>query len=188
MSLIIICLAIISRIFPHPPNFAPIGALALFGGAYFKGKYAILMVFLIMVISDYLLLYVNPFSAKPINLSTFYLPNTLIHTTTVFVYGSFLVYFLIGKWITTHKSISRILTGTLLASLQFFLITNFGVWATGAYSRGIDGLTQSYIMGLPFFKWTILGDLFYSTLFFSAYELGLKTTHRLRLSLNNLFA
>jgi hypothetical protein len=55
--------------------------------------------------------------------------------------------------------------------LQFFLITNAAVWIGGAYDRGIDGLWQSYVAGLPFYRGTLLGDLFYTAAFFGLYEL-----------------
>lgn len=168
----IILVASLLRLFPHLPNFAPIGAMALFGGAYLNKKYSITVVVAAMLLSDYLLLYVNPFSAQWINLKTLHPPSALFHSTTLFVYSSFLVNVLIGWFISRHKSIPTIIGGSLLASVQFFLVTNFAVWAMGAYAKGIDGLLQSYIMGLPFFKYTLMGDLFYTAMFFGAYELA----------------
>ncbi len=89
--LLIIVAAVGLRLIPHLPNFAPIGAMALFGGAYLNKKYALLIVFGALMISDYLLLYVNPFSSHPVDFSKFYAPTALIHSTTAFVYGSFLI-------------------------------------------------------------------------------------------------
>ncbi|MBI2327684.1 hypothetical protein HYU92_05200 [Candidatus Curtissbacteria bacterium] len=174
MSLLLIISSILLRLLPHLPNFTPLGASALFSGANFNKKCSVIITMSALLIGDYLLLYVNPFSTKPFDFSTIYSPIALFHSTTTFVYLSFLIYSLIGIWISHKKSINRILLGSVIASLQFFLITNFGVWATGMYGRGLDGLLQSYIMGLPFFKYTILGDLFYSTLFFGAYEIARK--------------
>lgn len=168
----VIVFSIIARLIPHPPNFASVGAMALFGGAYLNKKYSIIIVLAIMVISDYLLLYVNPFSSQWINLTTIYAPSALVHSTAFFVYAAFIINVLIGWILAKKKSTPAILAGSLAASLQFFLITNFGVWASGMYERGLDGLLQSYVMGLPFFKWTILGDLIYSALFFSVYEMA----------------
>src|SRR3989344_9595992 len=87
--LLVIVAAVLIRLFPHVPNFAPIGAMALFGGTYLSKKYSILIVLLTMLISDYLLLYVNPFSTNFLNLSRVYAPTALIHSTTAFIYGSF---------------------------------------------------------------------------------------------------
>lgn len=174
----IILIAALLRLFPHSPNFAPIGAMALFGGAYLPKKYSIIMVVAAMLISDYLLLYINPFSPNWSNFSKFYPPQAAFHSTMLFVYASFMINILIGWLIAKNKSISTTFTGSLAASLQFFLLTNFAVWAMGAYSRGIEGLIQSYTMGLPFFKYTALGDLFYTAMFFGAYELATHTFHK----------
>lgn len=170
---IIILLAALLRLFPHPPNFAPVGAMALFGGVYLSKKYSIVTIISTLLISDYLLLYVNPFSPNWVNFSTFYSPVALFHSTTIFVYGSFIINILIGWLISKNKSMLTIGAGSLVASLQFFLVTNFAVWAMGAYSRGLDGLIQSYIMGVPFFKYTLLGDIYYTSAIFGVYELTL---------------
>ena len=169
---------VLLRLVPHAPNFAPISAIALFGGGYLNKKYALLVPLLIMLISDYLLLYINPFSSQFLDLSYIYPPSALLHKTTLYVYGSFLISGLIGIWLSSRKKPKYILSASLLASFQFFIITNFGVWAEGMYSRGTDGLLQSYMMGLPFLKWTILGDLFYTTMFFGSCELALKSKLR----------
>src|SRR3989344_6436546 len=166
----IIAVAILIRLFPHPPNFAPIAAMALFGGAYLNRKYSLAIVFFSLLVSDYLLLYVHPFSSQFVNFSKAYSPLSLIHSTTLFVYGSFLITALMGIWLKEHKSFKNVLAATLSSSILFFLITNFGVWAQGAYARDITGLWQSYVMGIPFFKYTVLGDLFYTGLFFGGFE------------------
>ena len=166
--------AVLLRLIPHVPNFAPIGAIGLFGGVYLNKKYAVLVLFAALVISDYLLLYVNPFSPSPIDFSRIYSPLSLVHTTTVFVYLSFFIYFMIGKWIARNKNFGTVVFGSLVGSILFFLITNFGVWAVGMYSRSLDGLITSYIMGLPFFRGTLFGDLFYTAVFFGGYELVLQ--------------
>lgn len=174
VPMIVIITAVLIRLFPHAPNFAPIAAMALFGGTYLNKKYSIAIVFSTLIISDYLLLYINPFSPHFLNFSKFYSPVALIHSTTFFVYGSFLIVALMGIWLKKNKSAKNILAACLSSSILFFLITNFGVWAQGMYARDISGLWQSYVMGIPFFRNTLLGDLFYVTLFFGIYEAVLK--------------
>lgn len=81
------------------------------------------------------------------------------------VYGSFLVSGLIGQYLKKRKSFFTILGGTLTASIIFFLATNAAVWVFGTmYARDISGLFQSYAMAIPFFRNSILGDLFYVSL------------------------
>jgi len=146
----IIFLAIIARLIPHAPNFAPVGGLALFSGSHFKKKIALIIPLIAMFVSDIFLGF---------------------HKTVPYVYVSFIIIALIGSMIKNNKWQSLILA-SLSSSVLFFLITNFGVWATGAmsYSRNLSGLMQSYTMGLPFFRNTIISDLFYSFSFFYGYK------------------
>ncbi len=145
----IILVAIVARVIPHPPNFAPIGGLALFSGSHFKKKIALLIPITAMFLSDIFLGF---------------------HKTILFVYLSFIIIALIGGLIKTNKWQS-LLKASLVSSILFFLITNFGVWATGSmYQKNINGLTQSYVMGLPFFRNTLISDLFYSFSFFYGYR------------------
>lgn len=151
--LLIILLAVLLRLLPHPANVAPITALALFGGVYLERKFAFILPVAAMLISDYFI--------------GFYGMEML------FVYGSFLISGLIGLWIKSHKNIKTIVGGSLLASVLFYLITNFGVWADPRswYSKDIVGLIDSYIAAIPFFRNTLVGDLFYTGVFFGGYEL-----------------
>ncbi len=165
---------VLLRLMPHIANFAPISATALFGGANLNKRFAILIPLIAMAISDYLLLYINPFGNPMIDFSHIQPITAMFHSTTLYVWGSFAISGLIGNWLKKHKKPSYIVAASFLASIQFFIITNYGVWAGGMYNRGSDGLMESYIMGLPFFKWTLLGDLFYTGVFFSSYELALR--------------
>ena len=166
------------RLVPHIANFAPISATALFGGSYLNKKFAILVPLTIVAVSDYLLLYINPFGDPMVNFKSIQPISAMFHSTTLYVWGSFTISGLIGIWLKNRVKPSNIIGASFLVSLQFFLITNFGVWASGMYSRGLDGLLQSYIMGLPFFKWTLMGDIFYTGVFFGAYELAIRIANK----------
>jgi len=145
----IILLAVVARLIPHAPNFAPIGGLALFSGANFKNKTALLIPLSAMFLSDIFLGF---------------------HKTIPYVYASFIIIALIGGLIKKNKWQS-LLKASLVSSVLFFLITNFGVWATGLmYQKNLNGLMQSYVMGLPFFRNTLISDLFYSFSFFYGYR------------------
>ena len=169
LAVLFIIVAILSRLFPHMPNFAPVTAIALFSGAYFSRRVALILPILIMVISDYLLLYISPYGT---NFSQIHPLTSLLHSTTLFVWGSFLISSLIGIWIGKKKTFSRVGIAAFLASLQFFIITNFGVWVTsGMYTLDLSGLIQCFIMALPFYRGTFLGDIFYTGMFFGGFEL-----------------
>jgi hypothetical protein len=136
------------RLAPHPMNFAPIGALALFGGAYFSSKrQAFVVPLLSLMIGDAV---------------------TGFHQLIPFVYASFLLSVAIGFWLRRKRSAARIGAATLAGAIQFFLVTNFALWASsiGSYSKTAAGLTACYIAGIPLFWNTLAGDAFYAALLF----------------------
>ena len=148
---IIICAAF-TRLVPHPPNFTPIIAMGLFGGAYLKdSRMAIMFPVLAMLLSDIFLGF---------------------HSTMVWVYGSLILIALIGtlyKNKITYKSIGL---GGAIGSLLFFLITNLGVWLSSSfYPKTFNGLASCYIAGLPFLSNTLISSLLYVSIMFFGYEL-----------------
>jgi len=150
------------RILPHPMNFAPIGAIALFGGAYFSSKRAAFAVPLLsLVAGDFF---------------------TGFHRLMPFVYASFLVSVALGFWLRGKKSASRIGGATAAGAIQFYLITNFGVWAMsiGNYPKNFGGLAACYLAGIPVFWNTLAGDSFYVALLFGAMALAEKRYPSLR--------
>lgn len=151
MPIAIILFAVVLRLLPHPPNVAPITAMALFGGAYIDKKYALLVPLVALFLSDIFLGF---------------------HDTMFFVYGSFLLSGLIGLWIKRRKSVQSFVGGTFLASFLFFFITNFGVWlVSDMYEHTWQGVMQSYTLAIPFYRNTIIGDFVYTGLFVVGYEL-----------------
>ena len=136
-----------------PPNVAPIAALALFGGTYLPRRLAFAVPLGAMLISDVVIGFYNP-------------------AILVSVYSSFMVTGLIGLWIRKHKRVSTTLVGALAGSTVFFLVTNAAVWLFGTiYPHTPAGLMASYVAGLPFFRYTVLGDLAFTGLLFGAFEL-----------------
>ena len=141
------------RLIPHPPNFAPIAAIALFGGAYFTKKWAAFL----------------------IPLAALFLTDLIIgfHGTMWAVYLSFILIVMIGMMMIKKKKMSNIFLASVSSSVLFFVISNFGVWLTGPYySKDIAGLSACYTAAIPFFHYTLLGDLFFVGLLFGAYELA----------------
>ena len=137
--LIIVIFGVICRLIPHPPNFSPVTAIALFGGLNFSDKrIAFSIPLIILFLSDLIL------GISVINL---------------FVYTGFLTIVFLG---TKIKSIK--FGNIILSSFIFFLISNFGVWIIG-YPKNIEGLILCYTMAIPFFGYSIAGDLFFGYLF-----------------------
>ncbi len=154
LALMLIALAALSRLVPHPMNFAPITAIALFGGVYFNGKFSPILPLAALLLSDLFLGF---------------------YEGMVWVYGSFLLVVVIGLLIRKHKTASVVFGATIVSSLLFFVITNFGVWLSGVfYTKDFTGLVECYTAAIPFYRNSVMGDLFYVTVMFGAYELAMK--------------
>src|SRR5580700_2486820 len=158
----IVIVAAALRIVPHPLNFAPIGALALFGGAYFSSKRAAFAFPLLAIVAGDVF--------------------TGFHRLIPYVYASVLVSVTIGFFLRRNKSVPRIGAATLAGAIQFFLITNFSVWfsSIGNYPKNLGGLVECYVRGIPLFWNTLAGDAFYVALLFGVMALVEKRFPSLR--------
>ena len=147
------------RLVPHPPNFSPIAAIALFGGACFGDRRAAFAVPLIaMFLSDCLL-----------GLTEY---GTAAFSMMPYVYGSFLLTTCLGLWVRKKPWVLRAAAATLISAVLFFVITNFGVWLNGQlYPKTWDGLVACYVAAIPYFGNTIVSDLLFSAIFFGAFAL-----------------
>ena len=140
----IIILAVLSRIVPHPPNFAPITGIALFSSKKIKNKlFGVLLPIIPLFISD---LFIG------------------ISFINIFVYISFIIIYFLGT-ISPKIDVKTV----FLSSVVFFILTNLGVWYLG-YPKNIEGLITCFTLAIPFFINTILGDLFYSFILFRSYK------------------
>ena len=152
MAVILITLGVVCRLLPHAWNFAPIAGIALFSGVYLGRRYAIALPIMAMLIGD---LFIG-----------FYEWQLMLA-----VYGSYAIIGLIGTLIKKHKSIEIVMASSIVASLIFFLVTNWAVWQFSPwYAKSLEGLTQCYILALPFFRNTLLGNFFYVSVLFGSYE------------------
>lgn len=137
-----------------PPNFAPIAAIALFAGARIKNRAAAIFIPLFAMLA----------ADAFIGFYDFRIFGS--------VYISFALSGLIGRAIRKRVTPFRIIGASLFSSTIFFLITNAAVWFfSGMYSKTISGLMESYAMGVPFWRFTILGDLFYTVFIFGTHYL-----------------
>jgi hypothetical protein len=153
LALAIVALAAALRIAPHPWNFTPVGAMALFSGAIIRDRrLAFLVPLLALFAGD---VFIGFHKLMPI------------------VYASFLVSVAIGFWLRDRRTFGRISAATLFGAVQFFLVTNFAVWAFGlSYPRNTAGLVACYVAGIPFFWNTLAGDAAYAVLFFGTFVLA----------------
>ena len=156
-SAMMVFLAGLMRLAPSlkPPNVAPIGGMALFGGSRLPLWQAFLMQFICMAISDLIL-------QRTLGWRGF----------DPWVYGSFAVYVLLGRLLRGSRSPVKIGAVSFAASTQFFLVTNFGFWLSpnGLYAPTLAGLIECYTAALPFYGFTLAGDLGFCLVLFGAYD------------------
>lgn len=147
-----ILIAAALRLVPHWPNFTPIGAMALFGGAFF-GKRALAFVAPLgaLLMSDAVLGF---------------------HAGMPFVYGSVALVVMIGWAIAKRITPLTVAAAAIASSVLFFAITNFGTWlSSGMYPPSLAGLAACYVAAIPFFQNTLAGDLVFSALLFGGFAL-----------------
>jgi hypothetical protein len=149
------------RLVPHPPNFSPIDAMALFSGAYLGRRWLAFAAPLgALLLSDLVL--------------GFYAGMWVQYLTVAFVV-------LIGWAALKRVSAPRVGGAAVASSVVFFLVTNFGTWAlSGMYPLSVTGLAACYVAAIPYFQNTLTGDLFYSALLFGGFALVEHFVPRLR--------
>lgn len=167
--------AAMSRLLPHPYNFTPIGAMGLFGAAYFSKRWlAFAVPFAAMWMSDLILdnvIYAQYYEGF----------QWFGHT---WVYLSFALIVLLGFALLRKVKVSNLIVASLSASVIFYLVTNLGVWLSSPmYPQNFIGLMTCYAAGLPFMSMElapplgfflngVMGDLFYTGALFGVYELA----------------
>jgi len=153
IALTLIVVGVALRLLPHEPNFAPVGAIALFGGAMLGGRYALWLPLAIMMSSDLLLGF---------------------YTGIEFTWLGFLAVAFLGLLLRRRSLLAKVGFGAPLGALLFFVISNFGTWLTsGMYEPTLAGFIDCYVAALPFFRMTLLSDLFYGTVLFGLQALAL---------------
>jgi hypothetical protein len=144
----IVALVALARLLPHPPNFSPVTALALFGGAYLLDRRLALGVTLAaLLLSDWLIGF---------------------HPLMWVVYVSFAAVVLLGSLLRQHRQAALpVAFAALGGSLLFFLSTNFAHWLIfNDYPHTAAGLLACYVAALPFFQNALAGDLLFTALLF----------------------
>lgn len=165
-----ILLAAFSRLLPLPPNFAPIEAIALFGGAYFASRHlAFVVPVLAMLVADVLLGMLRGDTYLAYFTTTAYLPSLLAN------YLSIAATVALAFGLRGRVNGARVLGYSLAGSVLFFLVSNFAVWLTSfmvpGYPACSAGLLPCYVAAVPFFKTTLLSTLAYSALLFGGFAL-----------------
>jgi hypothetical protein len=147
----VIFLGVILRMIPDVPNFAPIGAIALFCGAFLGNrKFAFTLPLFILFVSDAFLGF---------------------HDQMIAIYISYALIIGLGFYIRDNVKLASAATASVAGSVLFFLISNLGVWLAGYYPVSVEGLVQCYSMAIPFFRNTFISDLLFNAILFGSYYL-----------------
>ncbi|NIR28827.1 MAG: hypothetical protein GWN84_05815 [Gammaproteobacteria bacterium] len=149
------------RLIPHPPNFAPAAALALFAGAHFRdNRTALLLPLAAMMLSDLLI---------------------GLHGQMLVIYGCFTATVGIGMLLRDRIRIAPVAAAAIGSSVLFFAVTNLAVWALdGLYPLTLEGLLACYVAAIPFFQNTLLGTAFYTVVLFGGFALAERWSPGLR--------
>ena len=147
LPLLLVVIGLVLRLLPHPVNFAPISAIALFSGVYLPKKWNLVLPLLVLLLTDYFLGFYG--------------------ALMIFTYGAYALIALWGQILKKFK-----IEGPIGASLIFFLVSNFGFWAvSNIYSHNLGGLITCFLAGLPFLKQTLVSDFLYTAGLFIGYAI-----------------
>ncbi len=144
----LVIFGVILRVAPHPWNFAPIGAIALFGGARFERRsFAILVPLLTMFLGDWIIGF---------------------HSLMPVIYATYALIAVVGMLLRDRSaSVAAVGGCAVLSASIFFVVTNFAVWAMGTtYPKSAAGLAACYVAGIPFFGNTLASDVLFTAIFF----------------------
>lgn len=163
--ILFILAAALTRLLPHPPNFAPITAMAVFGAITFgRWRTAAVAPLVALFVSDLAkeLLWRQGMSAQ-----------WGIYRGMWVTYGTTALIALMSRVAHGSRRVSVIAGTTLLGSSVFFLVTNFAIWARGTrFPHTLDGLLDCYVIAIPFFRNSLAGDVVYATVLFGAWALA----------------
>ena len=152
VALLFTVVLVLARLLPHEPNFSPLGAVSLFAGYFLlkNSKALFFIVFLALYSGDIIL---GGYEGQ------------------YFVYGSFALVGLLGFCLKDSLGWGKFFLVNFVAAALFFLVTNFGVWVvTPYYAKNFSGMLECYTLALPFFRSTLVSQLFFSTLISLAYK------------------
>jgi hypothetical protein len=155
LALGLIVIGVLSRLIPHPPNVTAVVGASLLAAYGIRNLWvAALVPVAIMALSDLVLGW---------------------HSSALFTYAGMLATAFIGCGLIREVSVVRLGTAAFLSSAAFFLISNFGVWAGGYYGYTLEGLVTCYVVAIPFWGMSLIGDLGSTAILFGLYVLGRNT-------------
>lgn len=152
MKRIILVLASVMHLLPHPFGVSSIGALAIYGGAHADRKFSWLIPALPLLAGHLLF--------------GFYDVTVMLFVYVGFGTSALLASFLLGQ----KRSGPRLAVAVATGAFAFFLISNYSIWLVGMYPPTMAGLIACYLNGLPYLATALLADGLYSLIFFGLHR------------------
>ena len=149
-----------SRFIPHPPNFTSLLALSFYVPVLLGARYLPSLV-LSFIITDLVIGF---------------------HGVTLFTWGSVILIGFMSKFFT--RNIVTRISGALIGASLFYLITNFGVWSLGFYEYNLKGLVLCYTLAIPFFTYTVISTLIFSSMIEGLYSIKTVKENLFKIKLN----
>jgi hypothetical protein len=149
-------------------NFSPIGAMAIFGGAYFDKKWKAFAFPLLMLFISDLILHQTVFKAYS---------NGLLYSGWYWVYGAFALMTFVGRWLLKKITIHRFLFSALICVFIHWIVTDLGVWiGSTKYTQDVNGFMTCLTNAIPY-EWRFFaGTVLYGTILFGLFE-WMKSKH-----------
>ena len=177
LAVSLIAIGFIYRLIPFNLfNFTPIAAMALIGGMYINKKALAFAIPVVALFASDLILN-NTVNRVFFDKAGFILYDSYM----LWTYSAFLLTVVLGIWLYRKSVGTKILGGTLIASTLFFLLSNIGVFiSSGLYPRNMGGLSACFIAAIPFFKYTLIGNLVFITTMVGGIEYFLNSSTKLK--------
>ena len=168
-----VAVAALFRLIPHWPNFTPMASIALMGGALVANRFLGFIIPLIaFFISDIL-------TISLINYQWITVEEYFNSPSTLLLYLSFIAITAIGFLLRNRQSWTNLASASLASALVFFFLSNFAVWLSNSLPKTFSGLLATYELGIPFFSYNLLGNVFYTFLFFGIFHFVLSKNPKL---------
>ncbi len=153
MKKLLVALVSVLHLVPHPFGVSPVGATALYAGAFAPGRFAWAVPLLPLMLALFVYGFYKP----------------LVMT---FVFAGFAASTLAGRWLLRgERTYPRFAGAVALGATIFFLVSNFAIWLAGYYPQTLAGLVQCYVNGLPFLLQAMLADAAYCFVLFGLHAL-----------------
>ena len=143
-------------------NFSPVGAMALFGGAYFNKQWKAFSFPLLMLFLSDLVLQQTVFKAYG---------NGILYGGWYWVYGAFALMTLAARWLLKRITIKSFILSVLVCVFIHWTVTDIGVWyGSKIFSQNLQGYIDCLVVAIPYELRFLTGTIVYGTILFGIFE------------------